>query len=49
MTDAMARESIGRPDDINRTTTEYGVNEQWVYPDGKYLYFEDGKLTSWQD
>ena len=49
MSDEMAREALGRPNDINRTTTSYSVREQWVYPNGKYLYFEDGVLDSWQD
>lgn len=49
MTDEMAQESWGRPKDINRTTSSLGVHEQWVYPNSKYLYFEDGVLTSWQD
>lgn len=49
MTNDMAIEVLGTPDDINRTTTAYGVREQWVYNYGKYLYFENGKLTSWQD
>jgi len=49
MTDEMAREALGSPKDINRTTSSYGVREQWVYPYGKYLYFENGKLTSWQE
>lgn len=38
----------GRPDKVNRTTNAYGVREQWVY-DNKYLYFENGILTSIQD
>ncbi|MFP8488497.1 hypothetical protein ACKGJO_05295 [Gracilimonas sp. Q87] len=49
MTDEMARASWGRPRDINRSTNAYGVNEQWVYPYGKYLYFEDGVLTTIQE
>lgn len=39
----------GEPYDINRTVTEYGTYEQWVYGNGQYLYFEDGILTSFQD
>lgn len=39
----------GRPKDINRTTTANGTNEQWVYDGYKYLYFEDGILTTIQD
>lgn len=49
MTSEMARDALGRPEDINRSTYSWGVHEQWVYPYGKYLYFEDGVLTSWQD
>jgi hypothetical protein len=49
MTSEMARDALGRPEDINRTTYSWGVHEQWVYPYGKYLYFEDEVLTSWQD
>ena len=50
MTEAMARESVGYPDDINKTTGAWGVHEQWVYSENDmYLYFENGKLTSWQD
>lgn len=45
--------SWGPPYEINRSTGSWGVHEQWVYKRGnyshKYLYFENGKLTSWQD
>jgi len=52
--------SRGRPFNINKTTTAEMVYEQWVYYDsdlvilkpkiGKYayVYFENGKVTSWQ-
>lgn len=36
----------GRPTKINKTTNAYGTSEQWVYPNYKYLYFEDGILTT---
>lgn len=42
-------EGWGQPEDINRTTTSYGVSEQWVYPNYNYLYFEDGILTTIQN
>jgi hypothetical protein len=48
MTKEMAIESWGKPEDINRTVTSYSVSEQWVYGE-RYLYFDDGILTSWQD
>lgn len=40
--------SWGRPEKVNRTTTQRGVREQWVYH-GNYLYFEDGVLTTIQN
>lgn len=38
----------GIPKAINRSVGKWGVHEQWVY-DGGYLYFENGKLTSYQN
>ena len=50
MTTDMAKSSIGHPNDINKTTFSWGVNEQWVYNKKDiYLYFENGILTSWQE
>jgi len=50
MTDEMARASLGYPDDVNRTVGSWGTHEQWIYDRYKiYLYFENGKLTSYQD
>ncbi len=48
MTKEMAIESWGKPNNINRTVTAFTTNEQWVYGT-KYLYFENGLLTAWQD
>ena len=49
MTKNMCRESWGEPDDINKTTTTYGTNEQWVYG-YSYVYFdENGKITAIQN
>lgn len=48
MTPREATQSIGRPNEVNSSTGSYGTHEQWVY-DKKNLYFENGKLTSWQD
>ncbi|WJN47594.1 hypothetical protein QUH71_26890 (plasmid) [Priestia aryabhattai] len=39
----------GKPEDIKRTTTQYGIEEQWIYSGYRYLYFEDGKLAVIQD
>lgn len=49
MTKAMVIDSWGQPQDINRTVGSWGVHEQWVYGNSTYVYFENGKLTSWQD
>jgi hypothetical protein len=49
MNKEMATISLGSPKDINRTVGKWGVNEQWVYNGGLYLYFENGVLTSFQD
>ena len=39
----------GKPNKINRTRTSYGTHEQWCYNNNKYIYFEDGIVTSIQD
>ena len=40
--------SWGRPESINRTITDSGVSEQWVYYN-RYVYIENGVVTSIQD
>lgn len=52
MAEAKAYDACGYPDDINRTQTAYGVQEQWVYgtfPRTSYVYIENGVVTSIQD
>jgi hypothetical protein len=49
MTKEMCRDSWGAPNSINKTTNAYGYSEQWVYGDGDYLYFDNGKLTTIQN
>ena len=51
-TEDMIRESLGIPYDINRSVGSWGVHEQWIYRmDYKtiYIYFENGKVRSFQD
>lgn len=48
MTKQMILDSIGNPKDINRTVGSWGSHEQWVY-ENFYIYFENGKVTSFQD
>lgn len=39
----------GEPKKINKTTTKYGVKEQWVYGLHKYIYLENGIVTAIQE
>jgi hypothetical protein len=39
---------MGRPLRVNRSVSEFGVSEQWVY-DKLYLHFRDGILSSWHE
>ena len=42
----MARDSWGKPIQINRTYVDQSVDEEWVFSK-KYLYFRDGVLVEW--
>lgn len=48
MSYSAVRLSLGTPDKINDTTTQNGTHSQWVYTDLMYVYFEEGKVTAWQ-
>lgn len=50
MTPSEAIESWGPPDKINSSGGSSGSYQQWIYGKyGTYVYFRDGKLSSWQD
>ena len=49
MTKNDCRLSWGKPENINKTSGNYGVHEQWVYGNHSYLYFENGILTTIQN
>lgn len=36
----------GSPEDINKDTYSWGVKEQWCYSKNRYVYLEDGIVTS---
>ncbi|GEN46254.1 hypothetical protein [Alkalibacillus haloalkaliphilus] len=38
--------SWGEPREVNKTTTANGVREQWVYYNQRYIYLEDGIVTT---
>lgn len=39
----------GMPYKVNKTTTAYGISEQWCYSNGRYIYFENGYVTAIQE
>lgn len=47
-TKTMCREAWGSPRSVNTTETARVIHEQWVYGNGRYLYFDNGVLTSIQ-
>ena len=50
MTKAEVAGQIGRPLQVNTDVTAAGKNEQWMYGDGKYLfYFENDTLIAFQE
>lgn len=49
MADEVRNSSWGYPQKINKTTTKYGVSEQWVYSGYKYIYLDDGIVTAIQE
>ena len=36
----------GEPKEINKSTYSWGIKEQWCYSDNRYIYLEDGVVTS---
>lgn len=47
--DEVKKSSWGEPYDVNRTTTAYGIHEQWCYHNNRYIYLDDGIVTAIQD
>lgn len=50
--DEIRNSTWGEPYEINKTTTKYGVSEQWVYKyysDYRYIYLDDGIVTVIQE
>lgn len=48
MTESMLLESWGDPDRINKTITEWGIRQQFVYSTRDYVYLENGRIVSIQ-
>lgn len=36
----------GNPESKNRTVTQSGSRDQWVYGDGRYVYLTNGRVTA---
>ncbi|CAM1366096.1 conserved hypothetical protein [Tenacibaculum litopenaei] len=50
MSKEMAILSLGEPNKKNKSVNSWETREQWVYPNsGLYLYFKNGKLSSYQN
>lgn len=49
MTEDQVKAAWGNPSRINRTTTSYGVREQWVYNMSSYVYLDEGVVTAIQN
>lgn len=47
--DEVRQSTWGEPTKINKTTTAYGVREQWVYSSSRYIYIDDGVVTAIQE
>ena len=43
----MAVDSWGEPQQIQKSETSNGITEKWLYADGRYLFFKNGRLQSW--
>jgi len=46
--DAVLEGAWGSPEKKNITETAAGISEQWVYGNGRYIYFENGIVTAIQ-
>lgn len=51
MTEDQVTTSWGNPSKINSSGGRWGRRDQWVFgdPGSSYLYFENGRLSSWQN
>jgi hypothetical protein len=49
MTKEMCEAAWGKPQNVNRIVYQKGQMEQWVYPNGRYLYFENDSLSTVQE
>ncbi|NMM64361.1 zinc-ribbon domain-containing protein [Clostridium sp. P21] len=47
--DEVRKSTWGNPSHVNKTTTASGTSEQWVYSNNKYIYLENGVVTSIQE
>lgn len=48
-TDEVNNSTWGKPESKNKTTNASGTSEQWVYSNYRYIYLDNGIVTSIQD
>ena len=44
----MAIDSWGEPLEKKKTETHNATTERWNYPNGRYLFFKNGRLETWK-
>ena len=45
----MALDSWGEPVDKQKSELNNLTTERWIYPDNRFLYFENDRLISWKE
>lgn len=45
----MALDSWGKPEKIQKSEVSSGLAEKWSYSDGRYLFFKNKRLESWNE
>ena len=45
----MAKDAWGEPEKKEKSELRETTTEKWIYPNGRYLYFKNGRLESWRD
>ena len=45
----MAIDSWGEPLEKKKTVLSNGTTERWNYPDGRYLFFKNGRLETFKE
>ena len=47
--DEVKKSTWGEPEEINKSTYSWGTSEQWCYSGYRYVYLDNGIVTSIQE